>query len=157
MLEGSEVRVVAFGFFGQQRVQGVVKIVAPLGVEREAAAFRRIENFSVIQVAFTDEHHLSAQTFFELLHAFREFSEKMMRAEIADAVDGIEAQPIEAKLLEPIQCVGNEEIAHRAVVPAVKVQRGAPGSAIARGEVTAKLAEIISFGAEVIVDDIEND
>src|SRR5271170_2303772 len=80
----------------------------------------------------------------------------MMRAEIVDAIDGVQAQAIDAKFFQPIQGVGDEKIADWSALRAVKVERGSPRRAIARGEVAAKLAEVISLRAKMVVNHIEN-
>src|SRR5437868_11953836 len=60
--------------------------------------------------------------------------------------------------IDPVAGIGGEELAHRAAVGAVEVQRLAPLGLVARREVRGReLLEVIAVGPEVVVDDVEND
>src|ERR1700733_6959630 len=79
----------------------------------------------------------------------------MLRAEIVDSVDGIEAERIEVKVLQPIQCVFDEEPPYFVAVGTVVVDRLAPGSAIAIGKVRAKCTKVVAFRTKMVVDHVE--
>ena len=157
MLQTAEIGVIAGGFFGQQGVQRVVKIVAPLRVQRVTAALGGVQNFAIVHVAFGDEHNSPAGSRFQFFHGDFQFGQKMNCAEIADTIDGVQAQSVDAKFFEPIEGIGNKKIAHRAAMRAVEIQRRTPRGAVTVREVRAEFAEVISLRAKMVVDHIEND
>ena len=58
----SEVVVVANPIFlVQQREQRVMKVVAPLRVDAEAAGFARLHDLRIVQIALGDQHHAAAK------------------------------------------------------------------------------------------------
>src|SRR5579872_6710520 len=59
------------------------------------------------------------------------------------------------KLFQPIQGALNEKMPNVIAVATVKVQRRAPGSAIEIREIWPVLVEVISLGAEVVVNHVE--
>ncbi len=156
MLDRTKVRVISGAFPGEQRVQRMMKIVAPLRVQRKAAALARRQHLGVVQVAFADENFRFASALCEFLHRFFQFRQHVVRAEIADAVDSIEAQTVQVIVFEPVKRVGDKEIANRPAVPPVEIQRLAPRRGIALGKIAPKLAEIIAFRAEMVVDHVQD-
>ena len=88
--------------------------------------------------------------------ARREFVEQIGPRIILDRVDGVEAQPVEMKLLKPIFGVLDEEIAHGARVGSVKLDRIAPGRLVpAREEIRRIEPKEIPLGTEVVVNDVK--
>jgi hypothetical protein len=66
-------------------------------------------------------------------------------------VNGIEAKSIDVKLGHPVQRVVDD-------VPAnFVVERRTPGRFVALGKVRSVRVEVVPFGAEVVVDDVEDD
>ena len=63
-----------------------------------------------------------------------EFVEQIWPPIILDSVDGVEAKPVEMKFLDPIFGVLGEEVADRAGVRSVKLDRIAPGRFVPAGE-----------------------
>src|SRR5437016_14197302 len=62
------------------------------------------------------------------------------------------------KLFDPITGIGNEELADRAGVRPVEIDRLAPLVFVALGEIAVgKPLQVIPVRAEVVVDDVEND
>src|SRR5207248_8132057 len=67
-----------------------------------------------------------------------------------------EAQPVEVKLLEPVERVVHYEIAHRPGARPVIIDRRAPGRVVPLGEEIGRdRVQVIPFRAEMVVDDIE--
>jgi hypothetical protein len=58
----------------------------------------------------------------------------VLRAVVDDRMDGVESKTVEMKLLDPIQGVMDDEIAHRRAVRAVVVDRVAPRRCMTIGE-----------------------
>ena len=84
-----------------------------------------------------------------------EVGEDVARAEVEDAVDGVEAQPVDVIVGQPVERVVDEEPAHLVAVGPVEVQRGAPRRLVAIGEVRPEILEVVPLRAEVVVDDVE--
>src|SRR6266498_5618004 len=76
---------------------------------------------------------------------------------IDNRVHCVDAKRIEVKLIDPHQRVLNEKRSDVIALWAVEIQRHAPRRFVSVREVRAELAQIISFGAEVVVDDVEDD
>src|SRR6185437_13764571 len=58
---------------------------------------------------------------------------------------------------QPVQSIVDEETPHLAALGTIEIDRRAPWCSIAVGEAWAVLATIISFGAQMVVDDIKHD
>ena len=71
-----------------------------------------------------------------LPHGQRDLLENVRLAVVDDPVDGIEAQPVEAVFLEPVQHVVNRDVAHRALSI---VDRGTPGRVLVAVEVIGRV------------------
>ena len=88
-------------------------------------------------------------------HGRRELGQDVRLARVADRVHGIEPEAVEAVLLEPVERVVDEEVAHRAVR---EVDRGAPGRVhVAVEELRRQQRQVVAVGPEVVVDDVEED
>src|SRR5205823_14468187 len=59
------------------------------------------------------------------------------------------------KLIDPHQSVVNEEPSHVIAVRPVEIERAAPRRLVAVREIRSVLPQIISLGAEMVVDDVE--
>ena len=68
-----------------------------------------------------------------------ELGQDVARAEVEDAVNGVEAQPVHVIFGQPVERVVDEEPAHLVAVGPVEVERGAPGRLVAIGEVGAEV------------------
>jgi len=71
----------------------------------------------------------------------------------------VESETVKVKFVYPVATVRDEEFAHRARVRPIKVDRFAPIIFfVALGEVmVGKHANVISVGAEMVVNDVKND
>lgn len=85
----------------------------------------------------------------------RDLTENVPHAEVEDAVDGVEAQPIDVIVGQPVERVVDEEAAHLVAVGPVEVERRAPGRLVTIGEVGAEVLEVVPLRSEVVVDDVE--
>ena len=59
MLNLSEILIIAAIFAGEEGMERVVKVVAPLGVQPVAAVYRWGNDFTVVEVAFGEEEEAS--------------------------------------------------------------------------------------------------
>ena len=91
-------------------------------------------------------------------HPLRQLVQEMHRAVVHDGVDRIEAQPVEMKLLQPVERVVDHELPHRRRISAIVVDRAPPGGLVTvREDLRGVNREIVPVGAEMIVDDVEKD
>ena len=75
---------------------------------------------------------------------------------VADGVDGVEAQAVEMELLQPVERVVDEEVAHDLAARGVEVDRRAPRRGVARVEEGRRIGvQVVALRAEVVVDDVE--
>src|SRR5437879_2102580 len=85
------------------------------------------------------------------------FRDKMARAEVEDAVDGVEAERVGVILGEPEQRVFDKQATHPVASGAVEVERLAPRTYVRAGETGPVVAQIIPFGTKVVVDNVDHD
>ena len=78
------------------------------------------------------------------VQGLRNLGHDVRRRIVTDGMDRIEPQPVETVLLDPVERVVNEEIAHRARAGAIEVDRRAPGGLMLRVE------ELRTIGVEVV-------
>src|SRR5690349_13039473 len=91
-------------------------------------------------------------------NALGDFLENVFRAGVENGVYRVQPQAVETELLDPIQRVVNHEIADGAAVRAIEVDGRAPrGFVSLREELRRVNGEVISIGAEVIVDHVQQD
>src|ERR1700686_135225 len=91
-----------------------------------------------------------------LAHTRGELDENIRRGFVDDPIHRVQAQSVETVLLEPIERVVNEEVAHGAALRAVVVDGRAPRR-VMRGveELRSVGVKIVAFGPEVVVHDVE--
>src|ERR1700719_2017555 len=89
-------------------------------------------------------------------NSFRQLGENVRPRIISNSVHRVETQSIEVVLLEPVQRVVNEEIAHCPGARTVKVDRLSPRSAVTVGEeLRCVETERVAFRAEVVIDNVK--
>ena len=69
----------------------------------------------------------------------------------------VEAKRVDVKVTNPMKRVLDEVVAHFVAVGSVEIQRFAPRRPVSLGEIRGEVAEVVAFGAEVVVDDVEHD
>ena len=89
-----------------------MKIIEPLGVDAIAALGRRPDDTRVVEVAFRDQPGRAAEACGLRVKVLGHFLENMARAEIENAVDGVEAQRVDVILRQPVEGVVHKEAAH---------------------------------------------
>ncbi len=146
------VLIIAVALARQQRVHGMMPVVVPFGVEQARAALGvEFEQRGRIGVVLDGEMDVAAGE--AGAHLARDLGEDRLLGAVLDVVDGVEAQAVEAELLEPIEHVVEEEIPHR---PGGEFDRLAPGR-LAHGIEEARRGEmeVIPVGAEMVIDHVE--
>ncbi len=139
----------------------MVDVIVPLryGIGRSAVlpglTFKIVR---LVLVVLEDQVHMALLLGRQCLHRVADFLDDVGRTVVADRVDGVEAQAVEAEFLDPVERVVDEEIAHGTGIVAVEVDRCAPGRMVARvEEFRAVAVQVVAFGAEVVVNDVEED
>ena len=132
-------------------------VVHPLGIEAIPAALGRVEQTRVVQVAFGRHDRRPTPAFAGRSRGLFDGPQEMMGTQVEDHIGGIQAQAVEMKLLEPHPDVVKHEVANRVAARTVIIDGGAPGRLVTVGKVRPELAEVIRFGTEVVVNDVEED
>src|SRR5262249_61960457 len=86
-----------------------------------------------------------------------ELGENVYRARVVDRVDRVEPETVDVKLAHPHAAVLDHVTAHALGAGAVVVDRGAPRGLRAIREIGTVLGQIVSFGPEVVVHEVEGD
>src|SRR5208283_3523728 len=93
-----------------------------------------------------------------LPYELRELREKVARALVEEIVRRIQTQTVQVILREPAKCVLEEEGAHLVTLFAIEIDGRPPESLVAIREVIGgELGQVIAVGAEMVVDDVEED
>ena len=117
--DGPEIRVVAGSFTGEHRVEGVVVVVAPLGVDAVATGLRRAHDPRIVEIVLGDEEQVAADHGGQPSHLVGQLFENVVSGRIDDGVDGIQPQPVAVVVTEPRQGVVDEEAACFVAAPVV--------------------------------------
>ena len=150
------VGVVAVALAAGQHVRRVMPIVVPLrsrahGLQRGIA----LEKAGDVGVVLQHQVHMALPPR-PRTQRLRDLAADVLRGAVIDGVHGVQAQAVHAELLDPVQRVVHEEVAHRAAVRAVERDRRAPGRA-ARGveELVGVGVQVVALGSEVVVDHVQ--
>ena len=109
---GGEVGVVALALAGQQRVQRVVEVVAPLRGQAHAAGHPRGDHAGVVEVALGDQGQRPADGDRQLVDLLRHLLEHVRGPLVDQRVDGVEPQPVDVHVAQPHQRVVDDVAAH---------------------------------------------
>src|ERR1051326_7564237 len=149
-VRGAEVvGVVRLALVRERDARGVVPVVVPEHVD---AVLR--QQAHVLRLVFRDDEDAPPRR--RLARAAGDQRDHVLGAVVVDRLRGIEAEAVEAKLVDPIRRVLADEFAHRGGAVAIVVDRLAPiGRVLFREVRFRELREIAAVGAEVVVDDVE--
>ena len=157
LFDPAEVAVIPVPFPRQERVERVVKVVAPLGVEAVSPFIRRGYDPRVVQVALGDQIGHPVLFLPEVPHGPGELGKERGGAEVHDAVDRVEAQRVHVELPEPVEGVLPEIPAHLVAEGTVEVHGGPPRGAVPVAEVGAEVGKVVPLRPEVVVDHVQDD
>ncbi len=147
--------VVVFCVPGHRHAGRMMKIVVPGGVEPKTALLDRSQQPRVLMLVFGDDERLPRAG--RLAHATRDRRQYVVGRIVNNRMDGVDPQTIDVELVDPIAGIGDEELADRAAMLGVEVDRLAPIGAMPLGGVfTGELSEIIAGRTEVVVNHVEN-
>src|SRR3989337_2665343 len=104
-----EVPVIALLLACQERMQGMMEVVIPLGIQAIAAYLPGIDDPDIVQIALRNHIDFSAQHFRLSVHRFPEFFQEVSRAEIEYPMDRIDPKGIDMILRDPVEGIRSEE------------------------------------------------
>src|SRR5262245_52791020 len=133
----------------------MVKIVVPLAVESVSAYGRRIDDFRIVQGAFGNHDNLPVQRLGLRVNRRSDLLQNMVGAEVVDPVNRIESKGIDMVFGHPIESIADKIMPDIVGVGPIEVDGGTPRFSIAVRKIGTEVAEIISLGAKVVVDDVE--
>ena len=134
-----------------------MEIVRPLPVQAEAASAGRFHHPRVIQVALRDEGDPAPRLLGKAGRCLRQLRQERRGALVEDAVDRVEPQGVDMVALEPVQGVLDKEVAHLVAVRAVEIDGRAPRGPVPVGEIGAEIRQVVPFGPQMVVHDVEDD
>ena len=150
------VDVIAFGLPSHDDVRRVMQVIVPLGRSGLGSAIGIApQKTGLIQLVF--EHYVDCPASTGAITQRRaNLVHDVDFRVIANRVDGVHAQAVEAVLLNPVQRVVNEKIAHSARLFRVVIDGGAPRRLVAGvEEMRAARMQVVTFGTEVVVDHVD--
>jgi len=126
MVQGSKIGVVTIVLLRLQAVKGVLEVVAPLCVQAipPLCVALPLESHSN---RLRDEVHPPAMLASEVVDDRAQQCEKRLSIAIHDSVDGVKPQAINMEIVQPIDCIFNEEANNVITLGAVEVDSLAPG------------------------------
>src|SRR5205085_426934 len=133
-----------------------MKVVVPEAVESVAAALKRSDEARLLRLVLGDDYGRPARR--RLARLARKRGDDVVAGVVVDALRGVEAQAVHVELLDPVAHVRQEELADVLRVMSVEVDGLAPLGLVSVGEVVFReLSEVVAVGAEVVVDNVEDD
>src|SRR5579872_73403 len=89
-------------------------------------------------------------------YLFSQLRENVRPGIVYNCVYGIESQPVEVILLQPIQRIVNVEIAYRTAVRTIEVDRLSPWSFVPLGKELRRIQpKVIALRTEMVIDHIQ--
>src|SRR5215469_10182786 len=138
------VSVVAIVFTRDGNVQRMMDVVIPLRVIKAwSATGCPFEVARAIVIVF--KHQVNLPPLIDPTpDGLRQFDQYVPGRVIDERMHGVEAQSVEVKFTQPIECVVNEELAYRPAVRAVEIQRFPPRRPVTVGkELRGILVQIV--------------
>ena len=137
-------------------MQRAVHVVVPLRVAEQRPVLRIAwQTARIVQVVFENQVQGpgAARPF---AHRAGQLVDEMRRAAVVHRVHSVEAQAVEVELLDPVQRVVDEEVAHRAARLRVEIDgRTAGRDDVGVEELRRAGAQVVAVGAGLVVDHVE--
>src|SRR3984893_14368907 len=97
----TKIRLIAHRFAREKRVQGMLKIIAPLRAQSISTAFGRKQDFRVVQIALCHQVKFASESFPRKLNFILKLSQNVICAKVVYSVNRVEPQNVDMKLFEP--------------------------------------------------------
>ena len=131
-----------------------MRVVRPLRVVEPAQGIVPAQELGLVGLVLQHEMDLALGAEMAA-HAARQLAQDVGFRRVDDRVHGVEPQAVEAVLLQPVERVVDEVVAHGLLA---EVDRGTPRRLEVLGEEAGRVeAEIVTLGPEVVVDHVEED
>ena len=129
--------------------------VAPLGIEPQSALGDGSHQTRAVEIALGDEKRTpAARPVGHGRHRLGKFPQHVLFRSVDDGVDSVEAQAVEVKRAQKIERAVDDKAPD---LGPREIDRLPPGRVRAAREVGAQRAQVTAGGAEVVVDDVEED
>src|SRR5712691_3201534 len=102
----------------------VVKVVVPDGIQSVAAGVERLHELDRLRLALGDENDWSAARRGSCTAS--DLADDVAARLVVDRLRGVEPQPVQVKLVDPVRGVRGEVVAHGSRIRTVEVQGVAP-------------------------------
>src|SRR5580692_8882046 len=150
------VHIVAIMFARNQHVQGMMDVVVPLGgVPLRLAALPTLKISRLIAIVFEDKVDVTIGPD-RGSDSICQFLENVWRGIVDDGVNRVQTKSVEIIFSQPVQRIVDEEITDDPAVWTIEIDTVSPGSTVPIGKELWRVGpKIISFRAEVVVNDIQ--
>ncbi len=118
---------------------------------------RRLDVARIVLVGLGNDHYRPVQLRGECLNVLLNLSEYVFRRIVFDGLHRVEPQTVEVVFANPKLRVLHHVAPYVLATDVVVVDGVAPGRLVMRGEVRTKHLQVIALGAEVVVDNVEDD
>src|ERR1700683_845547 len=137
-------------------MQSMMDIVIPLRVVAlNLAVLRSLQVARLVVIVFKDEMDVAIRLN-RTSHRIVYFREDVRLGVINNGVNCIESKSVEVIFGQPVHGVMNEEVADGSAVKSIEIDGVPPGSLVSISKELRRVGiEIIFFGAEVVVDHVE--
>src|SRR5437773_1196666 len=137
-------------------MSGVVDVVIPLGIV-QARWFARLAAQIMRGVVVVFQYQVNVAFVTERFpDGLGQLTQNIGIGIVENSVHGVKSQTIDAIFVKPIERIVNEVVAHGPAAWSIEINRLAPGSVLVLGEKLRRIQmQIISFGAEVVVNHVE--
>ena len=133
----------------------VMEVVGPHAVEIPSALGRTLQHVRHVAVVLGVNEDLPWRC---LAQAVDQFVDDVAVAVVDERVRRIEAEAVDVKLAQPVERVVEDEATHQRGAGPVEVHGASPRVRVPVGQVViAEVGDVRAFGAEVVVDRVEND
>ena len=126
-----EILVIPGLFAGEQRVQGMVEVVVPDGIETVAAQFRRADQPTIVEVAFSHEAYGPAEPFGFAMDRIGQFRDEGVRRTVHDGMKRVQPQRVDVAFTDPVESAFDKVAPCFIAVRSVEVEGCAPGGSVA--------------------------
>src|SRR6266568_2452427 len=137
-------------------MSGVVDVVVPLGIV-QARWFARLAAQIMRGIVVVFQYQVNVAFVTERFpDGLGQLTQNIGIGIVENSMHGVKSQTINAIFLKPVERIMNEVVAHRPAARSIEINRLAPWSVVALGEKLRRIqVQIIPFGAEVVVNDVE--
>ncbi len=145
---------VALARAGQCYPRRMMEVVVPHAIQIKPALIQRKELLAALALIFG--HHEDFPRAGRPTCMANEIGDDMHRTAVIDRLDCVQSQAVQMKLVDPIACVGDNQVARSLAILAIKIPRLTP-LRMPIAEITgAEAFQVIAVGPQVVVNDVED-